>query len=158
MGPAIQFHGAKNPFSRRISCQARSQRVSHRATADTPLASKKDAMYFLLTRILIRHRFCESIPQDAQWILKSIVCHLGDNAKSGHYEAYTRFSKHDASPSLWLHLNDRDNPSITQVLKKSCFHHWLYWFAVSLDESVADVHVCVLGCICYSRVYMLEQR
>jgi hypothetical protein len=107
-------------------------------------------MYSLLTTISIRNRYCESIPQDAEWILKSVVCHLGNDAKSGHYKAYTRFSKHDASPSLWLHLDDLINPSITQVLKKSCFHCWLYRFAVSLDVSVGDVYVCV-------GVYMLER-
>jgi len=51
---------------------------------DTP--RKPDAMCFWLTIISIRNRYCENIPKDAEWILKSVVCHLGDDAKSGHYK------------------------------------------------------------------------
>jgi len=81
-------------------------------------------------------------------MLKSVVSHLGDTAKSGHYEAYTRSSKPDASPSLWLHLDDREKCSITQVLQKSCFIFSCTDLLSRWVVSVCDIYVCVYVCVC----------
>ena len=49
------------------------------------------------------------------WTLKSVVCHRGRSTQSGHYYAYTRYSKNASPSAVWLRLDDESTPCITQT-------------------------------------------
>jgi hypothetical protein len=55
-----------------------------------------------------------AVMQAVPWNLRSVVCHRGRVAHSGHYYAYTRYSRSLNPNSVWLRFDDASSPCITQ--------------------------------------------